>query len=240
VLATKGAHPDLATMHIPRMSQAEVASDVDASLAHLGVERIDLYWLHRDDPERPVAEIVEMMNGFVRAGKIRCYGCSNWRVGRIAAAQAYACEHGLQGFVGDQMMWSLAAVDRAAISDKTLVSMDDELWRLHRRTGLAAIPYSSQAGGWLQKAASGASGGRPRHDIPANHALLERVLRLSADTGLTITQIALGYLISQPFPTVPVVGCRTLGQLEDSLGAADVRLTSAQMGYLESGELEAN
>jgi aryl-alcohol dehydrogenase-like predicted oxidoreductase len=248
VLATKGAHPDLKTMHISRLSRAEITGDVQASLTHLGVERIDLYWLHRDDPSRPVAEIMETMNDLARAGKIRYFGCSNWRIARIAEAQSYAAAHGLAGFVGDQMMWSLAAADPAAISDKTLVAMDAALWRYHQQSGLAAIPYSSQAGGWLQKmaaatAAAPANGSapktRPVYNTPGNRARLSRAQRLSAESGLTLTQIALGYLLSQPFVTIPIVGCRSLEQLADSLSAAEVRLGAAQMRYLESGDAAA-
>jgi len=158
VLATKGGHPNLKTMHVPRLSPKEVASDLEGSLRRLGVERIDLYWLHRDDPARPAGEVIEMLHGFTAAGKIRYYGCSNWRAARIVEAQAYAKAHGLAGFVGDQMMWSLAAPEPAALSDKTMVPMDQALWRYHRETGLAAIPYSSQAGGWLQKEPRAAPG----------------------------------------------------------------------------------
>lgn len=242
ILATKGAHPDLATMHIPRLSRAEVAGDVEASLSHLGVERIDLYWLHRDDPARPVAEIVEMMNDLVQAGKIRCYGCSNWRAARIAEARTYATAHGLAGFVGDQMMWSLAAADPAALSDRTLVAMDEALCRYHCQSGLAAIPYSSQAGGWLQKMAAAAVPApkiRPVYNTPGNQARLKRAQHLSAESGLTLTQIALGYLLSQPFVTIPIVGCRSLGQLADSLSAAEVRLSTEQLRYLELGDAAA-
>ena len=108
-------------MHIPRMSRAEIASDLLASLEHLQVDTIDLYWLHRDDPARPVDEIVESLNEHVKAGRIRYFGCSNWRAERIRAAQEYAAAHGLQGFAGDQMMWSFAAMDPTRIADQTLV-----------------------------------------------------------------------------------------------------------------------
>ena len=127
VVATKGAHPELATMHIGRLSPAEIVADLDASLRHLQTDVIDLYWLHRDDVKRPVAEILETMESQVRAGKIRYYGCSNWRAGRIGEAQAYARSQGWTGFVADQMMWSLAAVDYAALPDKTMVAMDADL-----------------------------------------------------------------------------------------------------------------
>ncbi len=78
VLATKGAHPDLSAMQTGRLSRAEIIADLDASLRHLQTDVIDLYWLHRDDAEQPVADILATLESQVRAGKIRYYGCSNW------------------------------------------------------------------------------------------------------------------------------------------------------------------
>lgn len=240
VLATKGAHPELQTMHVARMSPAEITDDIDASLQHLQTDVIDLYWLHRDDVQRPVAEILETMEGQVQAGKIRYYGCSNWRAGRIGDAQAYARSQGWTGFVADQMMWSLAAVDPAALPDKTMVAMDADLKQYHLASGMAAIPYSAQANGYFQRLAAGEKdkikevqrsiyGGR------SNGLRLERLRKLSAETGLSITAIVLGYLMAQPFATLPVFGCRTMEQLEDTLAAADVILTEEQVAYLETG-----
>ena len=77
VLATKGAHPDLKTMHISRLSPEDIAADVAASLHYLQTDRIDLYWLHRDDTALPVGEIVDALNQQAQAGRIRYYGCSN-------------------------------------------------------------------------------------------------------------------------------------------------------------------
>ena len=71
VLSTKGAHPKLGTMEVPRLSKAEIQSDLDSSLRRLGVENIDLYWLHRDSPGYPVEEILESLEAFRKAGKIK-------------------------------------------------------------------------------------------------------------------------------------------------------------------------
>ena len=238
VLATKGAHPELSSMHIARMSPAEIAGDVDDSLQHLQTDVIDLYWLHRDDVQRPVAEILETMESQVRAGKIRYYGCSNWRADRIAEAQAYARSQGWTGFVADQVMWSLAAVDFAAIPDPTMLAMDRGLKQFHLASGMAAIPYSSQANGYFQHLAAGEPDKiKPQHrrmyGSQTNDLRLQRIRKLGAETGLSITAIVLGYLMAQPFPTLPVFACRTMAQLEDTLGAADVMLTAEQVAYLE-------
>jgi aryl-alcohol dehydrogenase-like predicted oxidoreductase len=238
IVGTKGAHPELSTMHIPRLSPREIVTDLESSLRNLRTEAIDLYWLHRDDPARPVGEILETLHDQVMAGKVRHYGCSNWSAPRIRAAQTYATQHRLQGFVADQMQWSLAHTDAAALADPTMVAMDDELYAYHHQTGLPAVPYSSQAGGYFQKLDAGehdrlSRGARRLYGHVRNQERLWRLRHLSQGTGRTITQLVLGYLLSQPFPTIPVVGCKTQEHLLDSLSAAQVRLSAQQRAYLE-------
>ncbi len=239
LVATKGAHPDLDSMQIGRLSPAEIAADLEESLRFLQVEVIDLYWLHRDDTARPVEEIIDTLEGQVRAGKIRYYGCSNWQVARIRAAQRYASGRGVSGFVGVQNLWSLARPNLAEImrSDPTLAVIDDDLWQYHRQTGLAAIPYTSQANGLFQKwDAAGTEAlpaGLARQYLSAEtEGRYQRLKLLGRQTGLSTTQIGLGWLTSQPFATVPVVGPQSLAQLRDCLCAADVQLTPEQVSFL--------
>jgi aryl-alcohol dehydrogenase-like predicted oxidoreductase len=238
IVGTKGAHPDLATMHIPRMSDAEILDDLNNSLKNLQTDYIDLYWLHRDDVRRPVGEIIETLNRQVAAGKIRYFGCSNWRVERIAAAQAYAAQHSLASFVANQMLWNLAVPDFEMISDKTIVMMDETLWHYHRETGLTAIPFSSQANGLFNKWANSQQvrpGPQRIYHSPENQLRFQRIQTLSTQTALSTSQVVLGYLLSQPFTTIPIVGCQTMAQLQDSLSANDIQLTAEQLAYLEQG-----
>jgi aryl-alcohol dehydrogenase-like predicted oxidoreductase len=234
VVATKGAHPELATMHIARMSRREIEADLNASLRNLQTDVIDLYWLHRDDPTQPVEDILETMNAQVRAGKIRHFGCSNWSAARITAAQQAAADMGVDGFVADQMMWSLAVIDPAGIPDKTTVAMNPELYAYHMQSGMAALAYSSQAGGLFHKLVAGNDAVGRTYPLGPNRERLKRVQSLCAQTGLTITQVVLGFLMAQPFVTVPIVGCRTEAQLRDSLTAADVTLTPEQVDSLRT------
>jgi aryl-alcohol dehydrogenase-like predicted oxidoreductase len=238
IVGTKGAHPELSAMHIPRLSRPEIISDLESSLLNLQTDAIDLYWLHRDDPARPVGEILETLHDQVVAGKVRHYGCSNWRASRIRAAQAYAAERGLRGFVADQMQWSLAQPAPSSGGESTMVVMDGELYAYHCEAGMAAVPYSSQAGGLFQKISAGmqdrlSRGARRRYEQPVNRTRMLRIQELSRETGLTVTQLVLGYLLSQPFPTIPIVGCKTRAHLLDSIAAAEVRLTPQQRLYLE-------
>lgn len=237
ILATKGAHPLLSSMNVPRMSPAEIATDVNESLEYFCVDTIDLYWLHRDDIARPVGEIIESLNEHIRAGKLRAIGCSNWRVERIREAQAYASAHGLHGFVANQPMWSLAVPNMEDWPDKTIMAMGDDGVAFHNETNLPVIPFSSQARGFFTKLASGkplSQGDQRMYYNETNVRRLERAQTLAQRLDVTVTAIALSYLLSQPFPTLPIVGCRTLDQLHDTLQAADLRLTNEDLAFLES------
>ena len=79
-IGTKGGHPHLETMTISRLSPQEIVQDLDESLERLQIETIDLYWLHRDDPKRPVGELIETLTDAVTQKKIRYFGVSNWRL----------------------------------------------------------------------------------------------------------------------------------------------------------------
>ena len=239
VVSTKGAHPELASMHKPRLGRKEIDRDLTQSLRNLQVECIDLYWLHRDDPARPVEPIIDALQEQVAAGKIRYYGCSNWRAARIAAAQRYAQRRGWTGFVANQPLWSLASVVPQALPDPTMVAMDADLLNLHRASNLPAIPYSSQATGFFARVAKHTLATmnpvqRTLYETPENLHRAARAQQLAAETGLTITAVVLGYLRSHPFLTIPIVGCHTLDQLADSCRAAATELSAAQLVFLES------
>ncbi len=239
VIATKGAHPALTSMNIARMARADIEHDLNASLRNLQTDMIDLYWLHRDDPSRPVAEIVESLNAQVQAGKIRHFAASNWQTARLQAAQEYAASRGIQAFVANQPLWNIGLPDPNAIADKTTVAMDAAMHSFHRATGLAAIPYSSQANGYFSKLAAGQSeriqpNTQRIYGSAANQQRLRRMQQLAHTTGLSITQIVLGYLLAQPFVTVPIVGPQSLAQLQDTLTAGEVQLTPEQVNFLEN------
>ena len=154
MVSTKGAHPLLSSMHVHRLSSQEIVTDLEESLRCLQTDTIDLYWLYRDDPKQPVTELLETLEEQVRKGKIRSFGCSDWRVQRLEEARQYATDHSITGFVGNQVMWSFATPNLDALEDTTMVTMDTPTYEFHRKTGLAIIAYSAQAHGFLRKQAS--------------------------------------------------------------------------------------
>ena len=237
LIGTKGAHPDLATMHISRLAPADILHDLHGSLERLQTDVIDLYWLHRDDESRPVGEIIETLAAQVKAGKIRAFGCSNWRTARMQEAWSYATQQGLPGFVANQPLWSLAQPNLAAFGMPGLAGMDAEMFAFHQQSRWAVIPYTSQARGFFSKLVAHGEAGLKEGERKAylneiNRQRAARAAALAQQHGVTVAQIALAYLINQPIPTIPVIGCHTLAQLADSMGAATVTLTPAELHEL--------
>jgi aryl-alcohol dehydrogenase-like predicted oxidoreductase len=243
ILSTKGAHPKLTSMDIPRMSKAEIQSDLDSSLQRLRAEYIDLYWLHRDAPGFPVEEILQSLDSFRRAGKIRYIGFSNWTQARAEEAHQAAQHLGIQGFIASQNMWCLAKAD-LSLSDPTWGYIDESFARWHLKNGLAAFPFLSQAGGYFRRLDQGTLDQLPvdyrirrMFDHQENQARFQRVRRLQEKLKLSVSQIVLGYLTSQPFPVFPLIGPKTLPDLRESISSAGATLSQAELLYLEHGHL---
>ncbi|NLV74431.1 MAG: aldo/keto reductase [Chloroflexi bacterium] len=240
LLATKGANPEPGHLHEPRLARADILGDLEASLNNLQCDYIDLYYLHRDDPSRCVGEIIETLNEAVRSGKVRYLGCSNWQLERIQSAQAYTAERGLQGFSANQLFWNVAVVDYASLGDDTIAMMDVPTADFHRRTEMAAVAYSAQANGYFSKMAADPQAElrkstRNNYDTPTNRERLARILQLAGETGLSVTQIVLGYVLGQPFTSLALVGPRDLTQLHDAATAGDVELSAEQIRFIETG-----
>lgn len=236
-LATKGAHPRLSSMRTPRMSPAEVEEDLNLSLKALRVEAIDLYYLHRDDRNRPVEEILWLLERFIQQGKIRAYACSNWQADRMAEAQECARRKGWRGFCANQVFWSLASHNSRGLADDTCVACGPALRQAFQSTGVTAAAYTSQANGFFTKLAQGdpdaAAGNRGIYDTLANRRVYETAAQVARQTGRTMSEVVLGYLLSQPHPTFAVVGCKNLAQLQDSLAAARADLPADALRQLE-------
>lgn len=241
ILSTKGAHPKLESMDVPRMSRAEIQADLDSSLQRLGVDHVDLYWLHRDAPGHPVEEILGTLEGFRQAGKIRHAGFSNWTQARAEEALQAAQRMGVEGFVASQNLWSLAEVNRAA-ADPTWAYVEPSFARWHAERGFAAFPYLSHASGYFRRLEQNTldqvppdARVRTLYDHPENRERFARVRHLQQRHGYPLGQVVLGYLTSQPFPVFPLVGPKNLPDLEDSLRCVETRLSADDLAYLEGG-----
>jgi len=236
IVATKGANPLEPPWDKHRLTRKELSADLDDSLAALGCETIDLYYLHRDNPAVPVADVLGWLNEFADQGKIRTFACSNWKTPRIREAQKYAARNAVRGFVANQMFWNIGIWKMRPYDDPTLGVFDRDMFELHRESGLAAIPFSSQANGWFTKVDDGnEEKARWRaYDTAGDRDLFQVMKRIGGKYGLTVTEIVLGYLLSQPIQVIPVIGCQTLRQLTDSLSAVEKPLGAEVMAELEN------
>ena len=242
VLSTKGAHPKRESMDVPRLSKAEIQADLDSSLQRLGVECIDLYWLHRDSPGYPVEEILQSLEGFRQAGKIKHAGFSNWRQSRAEEARLAAERLGVEGFVASQNMWSLAKPD-VSQADPTWAFIDEAFVQWHVKHGLSAFAYLGQASGYFRRLEQNTldnvppdAGVRLLFDHQENRDRFQRLRHLQQRSGLSVGQIVLGYLLNQPFPVVALIGPKSLADLKDSLNCADAKLSRQDIDYLEHGD----
>lgn len=236
-LSTKGAHPNLRTMHIGRLSREEIRGDMAASLEDLRTDYVDVYWLHRDDVSRPVGDIMETLHSLVEDGSARLIGVSNWSPARIRDANAYAAAHGLTPLVANQPQFSLG--QQMIVEDPTLTPMDAETYRMHLETGMICCCFSSQAKGFFTKLDQLGPDGLPdkarrRFLYPENLAVYERMKVVREQTGLSIGAIAVAWLTSQPFPCFPFVGASKIEHVLALKEAGSAVITPEQRDFLRT------
>ncbi len=244
IIATKGGHYDLQSPLVSRVTKADIRLDLTESMKTLLLDRIDLYWLHRDDPNKPVEEIVDYMEELVREGSIRYYGASNFSQKRLEEASIYARKNHLQGFSAVSNMWSAASINPVfdSMRDATMELMGQALYEWHKETGLPMIPYTSTANGFFEKlyrAGARVEEGRlltPIADLELSEHLLkiylndrnlrlyEVLLEIHKETGASVIALSLAFLISQPFDVIPVGSVTKPEQLNGLLEAGGLKL----------------
>ncbi len=231
IVIAKGAHT-------PHCRPDAIAPQLDESLDRMQTDHADLYFLHRDDPSIPVGEFVDVLDGLRRAGRIGRFGGSNWTIGRIEEANAYARDNDKFAFELLSNNFSLAEMV-APMWAGCISSSDVDSAAWLERTQTPLFAWSSQARGFFTD-----RGGRDKLDdktlveswySETNFRRRDRVHELAARLGASPAQVALAYLLAQPFPIFPIIGPSTLAELRDSMGAAEVRLTPDDAAWLREG-----
>ena len=219
VIATKGGHPDLKTRR-SRLTKEDLAWDIESSLSSLGVDALDLYYLHRDDPSQPVGAILELANEFVKEGKVRFLAASNFSPARMKEAENYAETHGIMGFAALSNRCSLAKPNEIKNPTRdTMWACDGEEWAFHTETKLPLLPYGATARGYFQKRAEGRDVPQG-YDNPANDAAFARLLRLSEETGESLATLSVTEFVkSAAFPLIPVAGVSCASHVDSLLAA---------------------
>jgi len=242
IVATKGGHAELDNQKVGRLSRKELLQDIDESLLALQMDDIDLYYIHKDYPEFSVDEIIETLNEAVKAGKIRYFAAANMKVHRLRAAQDYARAKGLMGFSADQMFWNAGVLEDLPFHDPICSWMDEGLYSYHLETGMAAIPYQSVAFGifhFLHNHTLDQMNPyfRGFYNLAETEKRYQRISEVMQETGFSITKVVLGYLISRPFVTIPIVGVRhSFEQLIDNVNASEATLPAELVNYIETGK----
>ena len=251
VILAKGAHHNEQRR---RVTPADITADLSDSLARFQTEQLDLYLLHRDDPRQPVGPIVECLHEHAEAGRIGAYGGSNWTTARLQEANDYAAANGLRPFVAGSPNFSLAEQFDAPWPGCVSVSGDgracDLAW--YRDAGVALFAWSSLAGGFFSgrvdvadakkrpaATADGEEGWRERclrvYGHERNWRRQERARDLAAAKGLSLAQVALAYVLSQEGAVFPLVGCQSGAEFAECVAALAVKLTAAELRWLEEG-----
>lgn len=238
VILDKGAHHN---QDRKRVTPFDIASDIHDSLARLQTDHIDLYALHRDDPSAPVGPIIEALNACQRAGKIGLFGASNWRAERIAAANAYAEEHGLAPFVFSSPHFSLAVLVEAPWDDCISITGDfafEQQW--YAANDMPIFCWSSLAGGWFSDRITRENAASHAEELcmrcycsEDNWKRLDRARQLGAEIGATPAQIALAYVRRQAFNTIPLVAAYSPAEFKDLAAALDIALTDRDVDWLD-------
>lgn len=233
-LSTKGGFPYHGCEN-SRLDEKSLRSDIEESLKRLKEEYVDLYYLHRDDADIPAGEIIETLNKFIKEGKTKSIGCSNWKAERIREANDYAKEHNLTGFCASQIKWSLAVTANSFSDDPTLVEMNEKELEFYKSENLKVIAFASQAKGFFSKYENGTLTGkaRERYLCEKNIARFNAVKEIAKNHGVTIASIVIAYIISQKNPiSLPIVGCKNTSQLTDTASCCDLILTDEEIKKL--------
>jgi len=213
----------------PGTSRAAVQRAIDGSLRRLGTDHVDLYYAHIDDQDTPLEETVAALGEVVTQGKARYVAASNFTADRLAQALAIADDLGVARFVALQPHYNLVHRDEyeGALQDLAVAE------------NLAVLPYWSLASGFLtgkyrdgETVDSQRAGGAARYLDDRGRRVLAALDAVAADTGASVTAVALAWLRAQPGIAAPIASARTVQQLPDLIAGATLDLTPEQLTTL--------
>ncbi len=226
--------------HTPYDHPEHLTPQLNLTLERLGTSYLDLYALHRDNPKHPVAAFIEPLEEHRKAGRIRAYGGSNWSTARLQEANEYCKSKGYPGFQLSSPNFSLATWN-APMWAGCLTASDKESRQWYAKHQVPIFSWSSQASGYFA--------GRITPDIASspdwyqrdayrtwynqeNANRLERARELAKKKNTTPTQIAMAYVLNQPFPTFALIGPRTIEETRTSCMGVTLKLTPEETNYL--------
>lgn len=238
VLITKGCHPIVDPQHIfgkpwaPRVTPDAIETDLSESLERLNTDYIDLFLLHRDDETQLVGPLVQALNREQARGRTRAFGASNWRTERIAAANAYAAAHGLNGFVISSPQFGLVRPTHLPFPGTLSASQADVAW--HARHQFPMLAWSVFGAGYIARAAGGGKVGGDQYDSAGNRERVRRLVEMARRKNATPFQVALAYAVNQDFPVSAIMGPTSVAHLREGLGGLDLTLDKRDRAELDN------
>lgn len=211
------------------LSRGAILEQVDASLSRLGTDYIDLYQIHRFDPETPVEETMVTLHDLVRAGKVRYLGASSMWAWQFAKMQTAATVNGWTPFATMQDQYN--ALKREEEREMIPMCVDQ---------GVGLVPYSPNAKGRLTRprgvetARSSVDEVAKAFDSDADGPVIDAVQRIAEDRGVPMAQVALAWVLRNPVVSAPVVGATKPNHLEDAVAALDIDLTDDEVAAIEA------
>lgn len=228
VILGKGAHT-------PCCNPTGVTRQLRESLERLQTSYLDIYMLHRDNPDIPVGEFVDVLNDHVDAGDVRCFGASNWSLERLKAAQDWAAANGKTGFAAISNNLSLA--EMVAPVWEGCVSASEEMRKWLAAENLANFAWSSQARGFFTDRSSpeDLSDAGLVHSwySEENFERKRRAEKLGRDKGVSAINVALAWVLGRDFPSFALIGPENVHETATSLCALDVELSKDEMRWLD-------
>jgi aryl-alcohol dehydrogenase-like predicted oxidoreductase len=217
-------------------SRRWIVREVENSLRRLQTDWIDLYQAHRPDPATDIDETLSALTDLVHQGKIRHFGSSTFPAHEIVEAQWVAEKHDHERFVCEQPPYSIF-----------VRGIEKDVLPVCQQYGMGVIPWSPLAGGWLsgkyrkgqQLPKSGRAARMPQRfdvSIPENARkldLVEELMKVAADAGISLIELALGFVTAHPAVTAAIIGPRTMDHLEGQLGALEVKLDGAILDRID-------
>jgi aryl-alcohol dehydrogenase-like predicted oxidoreductase len=232
VLATKVFSPLREGPNQGGLSRKAIFAAIDASLARLGMDYVDLYQIHRFDPHTPLEETLEALHDLVRAGKVRYLGASSMYAWQFAKALFIAERHGWTRFVSMQDHFNLLNREEAR-----------EMLPLCVDQGVGVIPWSPLARGRLTRDGAESTAraktdafGRSLYDatLEADRKVIDAVAQIATQRGVPRAQVALAWVSAQPGITAPIVGATKLAHIDDAVASLSITLSAEELGALDA------
>jgi aryl-alcohol dehydrogenase-like predicted oxidoreductase len=237
VLLSKGCIPGTCKPIHPHgleITPEHIHAAISGSLERLRTNYLDIWLLHRDDPAKPVGPIVEALNEEVKTGRIKSFGGSNWTTQRLAEANQYALDNGLQGMSVSSPHFCLAKAKESYWPNTVVTNEEDMKW--FEKTGMPLIAWSSTGRGFFAKGSPDYLEDKDLVRVFYNEENFERKRRadeLGRLKGLTGIEIAIAYLTNQKFPVVSLAGPATEKEVNSCIKALDTKLSEEEINWLD-------